>query len=47
MRAALIWDPSLADYDLGDAHPLNPLRLTLTVELMDGVSGSCRPRTVI
>ena len=34
-RAALIWDPALAAYDLGDAHPLNPLRLTLSVELMD------------
>ena len=34
-RAALIWDPALAAYDLGDSHPLNPLRLTLSVELMD------------
>jgi acetoin utilization protein AcuC len=34
-RAALIWGPKLADYDLGDSHPLNPLRLTLTVELME------------
>ncbi|MDR3685489.1 MAG: acetoin utilization protein AcuC [Coriobacteriia bacterium] len=34
-RAALIWDPALAAYDLGDAHPLNPLRLTLSVELME------------
>ena len=33
-RAALIWDPALAAYDLGEAHPLNPLRLTLSVELM-------------
>ena len=33
-RAALIWSPELAAYDLGEAHPLNPLRLTLTVELM-------------
>jgi acetoin utilization protein AcuC len=33
-RAALIWDPALADYDLGPGHPLNPRRLTLTVELM-------------
>ncbi|NTU70699.1 MAG: acetoin utilization protein AcuC [Coriobacteriia bacterium] len=36
-RAALIWDPALADYDLGDGHPLNPLRLTLTVELMEAL----------
>ncbi len=34
-RAALIWRRDLAAYDLGDAHPLNPLRLTLSVELMD------------
>ena len=34
-RAALIWSPDLAAYDLGEAHPLNPLRLTLSVELMD------------
>ena len=33
-QAALIWDPALAAYDLGDAHPLNPVRLTLSVELM-------------
>jgi len=33
-RAALIWDPALADYDLGPGHPLNPRRLTLTVDLM-------------
>lgn len=34
-RTALIWDPRLAAYDLGDGHPLNPLRLILTVELME------------
>jgi len=34
-RAVLVWDPGLAAYDLGDAHPLNPLRLTLSVELME------------
>lgn len=34
-RAALVWHPDLAAYDLGDAHPLNPLRLTLSVELME------------
>lgn len=33
-HAALIWDPAVADYDLGPHHPLNPLRLTLTVDLM-------------
>jgi acetoin utilization protein AcuC len=34
-QGALIWRPDLADYDLGDHHPLNPLRLTLSVELME------------
>ncbi|HSK47167.1 MAG TPA: acetoin utilization protein AcuC [Coriobacteriia bacterium] len=34
-QVALIWDSRLAAYDLGDAHPLNPLRLVLTVELME------------
>ena len=33
-RAALIYRPELAAYDLGDLHPLNPLRLTLSVDLM-------------
>jgi len=34
-KAALIFSPELTAYDLGDAHPLNPLRLTLSVELME------------
>jgi len=34
-RAALIWDPALADYYLGPHHPLDPVRLTLTVDLMN------------
>ena len=34
-QASLIWSQALAAYDLGPAHPLNPLRLTLSVELMD------------
>jgi acetoin utilization protein AcuC len=45
-RAALIWDPALADYDLGQAHPLNPLRLTLTVDLMEAF-GLLAPDDVI
>jgi acetoin utilization protein AcuC len=45
-HAALIWDPALAAYDLGDAHPLNPLRLTLSVELM-GACGILTPGVVI
>lgn len=34
-RAALVWDPYLASYDLGEEHPLDPIRLSLTVELVD------------
>ena len=45
-RAALIWDPALAAYDLGEAHPLNPLRLTLSIELM-GACGILIPGVVI
>lgn len=45
-RAALMWDPALAAYDLGEAHPLNPLRLTLSVELMSAF-GLLSPGVVI
>ena len=45
-QVALIWDPRLADYDLGPAHPLNPLRLVLTVELMEAF-GLLAPDVVI
>lgn len=34
-NAGLVWDDKLAEYDLGDGHPLNPLRLKLAVDLMD------------
>ena len=44
--AALMWDAELAAYDLGDSHPLNPLRLTLSVELMDAL-GILGPHTVV
>lgn len=44
--AALMWDPALAAYDLGEGHPLNPLRLTLTVELMSEF-GLLAPDTVL
>jgi acetoin utilization protein AcuC len=33
--AALIYHPDLADFDLGEGHPMNPVRLALTVELME------------
>ncbi|MBW4722233.1 acetoin utilization protein AcuC [Saccharothrix obliqua] len=42
-RAAVVWDESFLGYDLGGDHPLNPVRLDLTVRLaaalgvLDGV----------
>jgi len=31
---ALVWDPSLAAYDFGEGHPLGPVRVELTYELI-------------
>jgi acetoin utilization protein AcuC len=42
--AEVVWDESLLAYDMGDDHPLNPVRLALTIRLatalgvLDGVS---------
>ena len=36
-QAALVWDPRLANYDLGDGHPLNPIRLVLAARLMESL----------
>ncbi len=33
--SAFIWHERLADFDLGEGHPLSPVRLTLTVALME------------
>lgn len=32
-RAVVVWDEALLGYDLGGRHPLNPIRLDLTVRL--------------
>ncbi|HZA16681.1 MAG TPA: acetoin utilization protein AcuC [Pseudonocardiaceae bacterium] len=43
-RAAVVWDEAFLGYDLGGRHPLNPIRLDLTIRLarslgvLDGVS---------
>ncbi|HEU0128571.1 MAG TPA: acetoin utilization protein AcuC, partial [Pseudonocardiaceae bacterium] len=43
-RAAVVWDEAFFGYDLGGRHPLNPIRLDLTIRLarslgvLDGVS---------
>ncbi|HEY3318424.1 MAG TPA: acetoin utilization protein AcuC [Coriobacteriia bacterium] len=34
MQAALVWRPDLAAYDFGAGHPLDPVRVTLSVSLM-------------
>ncbi len=33
MTAAVVWTPQFLSYDLGDDHPLDPVRLDLTVRL--------------
>src|ERR1041384_7564982 len=37
--AAVVWDRSFLAYDLGGDHPLNPVRLDLTVRLPPGLGG--------
>ena len=32
-RSCLVYDPSLADYDFGQTHPMDPIRVSLTVSL--------------
>jgi acetoin utilization protein AcuC len=33
-RVVLVWDDELATYDFGDGHPLDPIRVELTIELV-------------
>jgi acetoin utilization protein AcuC len=33
MKAAVVWTPEFLSYDLGDDHPLDPVRLDLTMRL--------------
>ncbi|MBW3659460.1 MAG: hypothetical protein KY457_12535, partial [Actinobacteria bacterium] len=33
-RVALVWDDALASYSFGEGHPLAPVRVELTVELI-------------
>src|SRR3954470_15551848 len=35
--AAVVWDQSFLGYDLGGEHPLNPVRLDLTIRLATGL----------
>ncbi len=36
-RVAMVWDDRLVGYDLGPEHPLAPVRVELTVELIRGI----------
>ena len=36
-RVALVWDEALAGYDFGERHPLDPVRVELTVALIRAV----------
>ena len=36
-RAAVVWTPDFLGYDLGDDHPLDPVRLDLTMRLATGL----------
>jgi acetoin utilization protein AcuC len=51
-RVALVWDEAVAAYDLGEGHPLAPVRVELTIDLIrqagllgDGVD-EVRPRAI-
>ncbi|HEU0088956.1 MAG TPA: acetoin utilization protein AcuC [Pseudonocardiaceae bacterium] len=46
-RAAVVWDEAFLGYDLGGRHPLNPIRLDLTIRLARslGVLDGVRPLT--
>lgn len=35
-RSLLLWTPELLGYDFGSGHPMSPLRLRLTMELIEG-----------
>jgi acetoin utilization protein AcuC len=37
VRAEVVWDESLLSYDMGPDHPLNPIRLALTMRLAGGL----------
>ncbi|OIV37286.1 acetoin utilization protein AcuC [Mangrovactinospora gilvigrisea] len=36
-NAVLMWDDAVTEYDFGDGHPMNPLRLRLTMDLIDAL----------
>ncbi len=42
-RTAFVFDPQMASYDLGDDHPLSPLRRLLAVDLIDAYGLRAHP----
>ena len=43
-RACLVYDESLTSYDFGASHPMNPIRVDLTVALASRSACSTRCR---
>jgi acetoin utilization protein AcuC len=41
-QVLVVWDPALLDYDFGD-HPMNPVRIELTIELARALGVLDRP----
>src|SRR5205823_1184862 len=41
--ATVVWDDAYLGYDLGDSHPLNPVRLALTMSLARSLGVLQRP----
>jgi acetoin utilization protein AcuC len=46
-RTAFVFDEHMADYDLGDDHPLSPLRRRLAVELIESYGLLDRPDVTV
>jgi acetoin utilization protein AcuC len=42
-RVALVWDDAFARYDFGNEHPLSPIRVELTIELIRAIGLSDTP----
>lgn len=45
-KVALVWDDALASYNFGDGHPLAPIRVELTVDLIRETGLMARPDVI-
>jgi acetoin utilization protein AcuC len=45
-KVALVWDDALASYNFGDGHPLAPIRVELTVDLIRETGLVARPNVI-